>query len=557
MAPVRYARRPNPYAHFNRLPDADIVRNAQPSSQGKRILLLPIRVSPTSNLLEGVIGAGLKLDGHFVCALLDGGTLPYSENRSFGKSWAAANALSVFEQRKFCQTFAIQPCYYDDQIDHARLASLIRQIKALPYDALAAFQYNGVAVGQHARFGLVRYLKQETVDLPENTRLLQQFLITALKTALAVEAVIRQKQITHAFMSHGIYSTWGTALDVLVAAGVEVSVWGRGYVGGSPIFGRNQSYLLEAINETHADVERLSAPYSIDDAFLDEYFTAKEQPGSGVDAEAYYDTRDPHVPKTIGTLRDGYDGLVSVFPNIPWDGTMFAASDYTPSLRSFAATVIRAAHQFPRLRFVVRCHPAERHRFGNNSRETFASFFTAQDRKTANLIILEADAAISSYDLLPVTDAALVFGTTMGLELAFREIPVIQTGRFHLSGKGVVFEVTSDQDLWKLLENVQNSTLSFTDEMRRNIRHYAHFHIRLCHVQDDMIKVNRFSFERYLFDRAAMLGGDRLKSCSAIKRYILGETEKCLNPYAESQPETGFSEPRGPTAFEGMNSHGL
>lgn len=532
MAPVRYSKHPDPYAQFNRLPDADIVRTARPSREGKRILLLPIRVSSTSNLLEGVIGAGLKLDGHSVHALLDGGTLRYSENATFGKSWPVANALSVLEQHRFCQTFGIGPCYYDDYVDRARLASLIEEIGSLPYEALASYRYNGIAVGRHTRFGLMRYLRQETIDVPGNTDLLRQFLITALKTALATEAVIRDKRITHAFMSHGIYSTWGTAIDVLVAAGIPVSVWGRGYVGGNPIFGRNQSYLSEAINETRADVERLSAPYAIDDAFLAEYFSAKQRPDSKVDVESYYDAREDHPEEVVGRLRDGYAGLVSIFPNIPWDGAMFAASDYTPSLRSFAAAVSRAARQFPQLRFVVRCHPAERHRLGNDSREAFSSFFTEEDRGSPNLTILEADAEISSYDLLPVTDAALVFGTTMGLELTFREIPVIQTGRFHLSNKGTVFEVASDQELGEILKSVQAGTLSFGAEMRENVRRYAYFHVKLCHVQDDMIQVSRYSFDRYLFDRAEMLRGDTLKSCGAIKRHVLGETGKCLNPYA-------------------------
>lgn len=529
---VRFRKHPNPYVRFGRLPDADIVRTAKPAADGKRILLLPIRVSSVSNLLEGVIGAGLKLDGHFVHALLDGGALRYTENAPYGKSWLVANALSVFEQHSFCRTFGIEPCYYDDHIDRARLASLVGEIESLPYEALASYRYNGIAVGKHARFGVMRHLRQETIDLPENTELLRQFLITTLKTALATEAVICDKRITHAVMTHGIYSTWGTAIDVLVAAGVQVTVWDRGYVGGNPIFGRNRSYLPEAIAETRADVERLSAPYAIDNAFLDSYFAAKTRPGSGVDVVSYYDARDEQPTEAVGQLKDGYAGLVSVFPNIPWDGTMFAASDYTPSLRAFAAVVKRAAREFPRLKFVVRCHPAELHRLGNTSREAFTSFFTEEDRRIPNLTIIESDGDISSYDLLPVTDAALIFGTTIGLELAFRGIPVMLTGRHYLANKGVVLEVSSDREVWDILKKVEEGKLVLGAEMRENVRRYAYFHIRLCHVQDDMIELDGFYFRNYRFDRAEMLRGDTLKSCNAIKRYVLGETEKCLNPYA-------------------------
>lgn len=537
MAPVRYRKWPNPYDRFRRLPGADKLGAKSVSGSGKRVLLLPLRVTSTSNLVEGVIGAALKLDGHQVFALLDGGVLRYSDNATVGKSWPVANALSVYEQHQFCRTFGVEPCYYSDLLDSRRVAHTLKEIGgARTYDELMESQYRGIPLGRHANSSVMRYLRQETVNVPENVELLRHFLETALKTAMAVESLVQAKQITHAFMSHGIYSTWGAAMDMLILEGVQVGVWGRGYIGGNPIFGRNQSYLAEAIEESIADVREYMAPYDVDQAFLDSYFAAKAKPGSGVDVVSYYETQQNSAAEFAAGLREGFDGLISIFPNIPWDGTMFAASAYTRSLREFAGKVVFAAKQFPRLRFVVRCHPAERHREGNNSRETFSSFFSEADRRIANLKIIESDASTSSYDLFPVTDAALIFGTSMGTELVLRDIPVIQTGKNELVNKGVLFEVASDAELVDLLNKVQAGTLSLSEDMRANARDYAYYFIKLCHVQDDMIEIDRYRFVQYKFDAVDSLGGDSLPSCDAIKKFALGETKKCINPYVERRP---------------------
>lgn len=530
---VRYRRYANPYAAFEALPDANIVRMATAKEQEPRVLLLPIRVASTSNLLEGVIGAGLKLDGCSVFALLDGGALRYSENNTFGKSWTVANALSVYEQNRFCEAFGIEACYFDDLIDHRQLARLRQAIADLSYDQLVAFEYRGIAIGSHARAGVIRYLRQEAVDMPENTDILRAFVLTGLTTALAVEAVVRDKRITHAFLSHGIYSTWGVATCMLILEGVVVSVWGRGYVGGNFVLGRNRSYLLEGITETIEEIRQWVSERGVAKS-LDAYFEAKATPGAKVDLESYYEnstTAASEKRSRVEKLTQGYKGTVCIFSNIPWDGTVFGASSYTPTLRNFAEKVVLAARQNPDLRFIARCHPAEIRPSGYNSRGTFSSFFSEDDRRNVNLTIIEPDSEISSYDLFPFCDAAMVFGTTLAMELAYRGIPVLQTGYSTLSNKGSVFEVTSDSMLQELLAQVRDGTLHMPPAMRENAALYSLYHVELCHVPDDMLQIENYYFTNYKFARAEMLAGTALRSCNEIKRLVRGEIEKCLNPY--------------------------
>lgn len=528
LAKVRYLRRPNPYRAFRCLPDYIQLQQARPAASGARVLLLPIRVSSVSNMVEGLIGAGLVLDGNSVFALMDGGSLRYSENANFGKSWVTANALSVFEQGQFCATFNVTPMWLYDQLDHAELNRCRRLISSLTLDRLLEFEFLSARVGYHARFSVMRYLRQETVEIEENIGLLRQFVMTGIMTAMAVQKVIADQRITHALISHGIYSTWGSALDVLRNHGVVVSVWGRGYVKGNIIFGRNQSYLVEGIEETTEEV-RLAVG---DDARViseaKAYIADKTDPVRSGDVERYYDGR---ADRPSDFSAEGYTAVVGVFPNIPWDGAIFAGSEYTPTLRVFACRIVAAAERFPKLLFVVRCHPAETHRSGNASRETFSSFF--RSNLPPNLRIIPSEASVTSYQIAQHASAAIVFGTTMGLELALRGVPVIQTGRHYLSNKNVVFEVSSDEELDVLLDTAMTKELKMSPDMVRSADIFAAYHIKLSHVEDDMMTNERYAFSGYRIASVTELAGDARPSCSAIKNFVLGRTDKCLNPYVK------------------------
>jgi hypothetical protein len=525
----------NPYEAFRRLEDHD-TPVAEAGQQRESVLVLPIRVAPTSNLLEGLIGAGLKLDGYRVFALLDGGSLRYSENSSLGKSWIVANALSCYEQAEFCDAFGLEACYFDDLLDRRRLREIGDTLRASTFAELVAYEFEGVRIGFHAKSALMRYLRQETVELDENVGLMREFVTTGLKTALVVSEFLKRHPVRYAFLSHGIYATWGVATDVLVRAGVTVSVWGRGYVSGNFILARNKSYLLDGIAESMEDIDRSLEGRADQQERASAYFAAKANPKSQATLVSYYDERHEGAAKVTNSasqFRDGYDALVGVFPNIPWDGSIFCASEYTPTLRAFAEKIQMAAEAFPTVRFVIRCHPAEIGRASTSSRESFASFFQPSSlARLPNILVLEPLSTVSSYALFPQCDAALVFGTSMALELAVRGIPVIQTGLYDLSNKGIVFQVESDKELLHCLAEVRHDSFSMSADMKAKAARYADYHVNLRHVQDDMMTIRNYAFVDYKFSSRNMLGRDRLKSCAAIKAFVLGETNRCINPYA-------------------------
>jgi hypothetical protein len=63
---------------------------------------------------------------------------------------------------------------------------------------------------------------------------------------------------------------------------------------------------------------------------------------------------------------------------------------------------------------------------------------------------------VNTYDLIDITDLALVFTTTAGLEICTRGIPVAVSGDAHFRGKGFTIDAESWDEYYSKLDAVIN-----------------------------------------------------------------------------------------------------
>ena len=76
---VRYRNRKDPFRIFKKISNANI----QIDKINKTLILVPFRVSPLSNLFEGLIGYYFKLKGYNVKAILCNQSVHYCENITY------------------------------------------------------------------------------------------------------------------------------------------------------------------------------------------------------------------------------------------------------------------------------------------------------------------------------------------------------------------------------------------------------------------------------------------------------------------------------------------
>ena len=85
LSKIRYLNKNDPFSKFEKLKRVRYFSNGatvDSSEKKTNVLILPIRVCPSSNLLEGLLGYALSIRRCNVSCLLDGGYLDISENNS-------------------------------------------------------------------------------------------------------------------------------------------------------------------------------------------------------------------------------------------------------------------------------------------------------------------------------------------------------------------------------------------------------------------------------------------------------------------------------------------
>jgi hypothetical protein len=122
---------------------------------------------------------------------------------------------------------------------------------------------------------------------------------------------------------------------------------------------------------------------------------------------------------------------------------------------------------------VIRIHPAEIRLELARTRSMLAEFLQTVSLPT-NVVVVPPESDVSSYALARMSVAGLVYTSTMGLEMAAMDIPVIVAGRVHYAGKGFTLEIPRRAAYRDLIGTVVNEGCAQADRVERALQ-YAYF----------------------------------------------------------------------------------
>lgn len=496
----RYKSKPDPFSKFT-----EIITSDQPhksSQSGKKVLMFPLRVDPTSNTFEGVLGYALKERDYSVKAVMCGQAVNVCENINRDKNFLLHCSLCKSEQKRFSDSFGIDSLDINSCLSSEKKKSLRFESKRIELNEIFSYCYDGIAIGQHVRHGVLRHLLMSNIDLVENETIIREFLYTAMVVAESTRLLLRKHRPEFVILSHGIYSTWGTVLEVCKTDGYRAIVWGRGYVGqGSIQAAHNNACMFDLITESCTEWENTIVS-DLEKKEIDEYFSDKKNPNSTVDHVNYY---SEVVQRKIDIFEQlqlrKHSTKIGVFPNIPWDGTMFCATEDFPDVNAFVRSLIKWSVLNPHIDIIIRCHPAESFRTGDLSMETFLDILHMEcDQLPFNIKIIEPTSSISSYEVSAICSAAVMYASSVALEFAYDFQPVIQAGVNNVSNKGFIFDATTENDLFHFLDKASVKELQMTDDMKKRVVQYAHYFVKKRHIPENLLELSHLAFNGYKFN---------------------------------------------------------
>jgi hypothetical protein len=193
----------------------------------------------------------------------------------------------------------------------------------------------------------------------------------------------------------------------------------------------------------------------------------------------FHDEPQEDIEKIIQeTGADPSKPWIGLFTNVMWDAQLHYRSNAFPSMLEWVLQTISYFEKHPQLQLLIRIHPAEL-RGGVPSRQPLLPEITkAFPKLPANAFVIPPESQISTYVLAERCNAALIYNTKTGIEIASMGIPVVVAGEAWIRGKGFSFDATSQDEYFKIL-----GLLPFADglsptELERARKYAFHFFFR-------------------------------------------------------------------------------
>ncbi|UVE49762.1 hypothetical protein KU306_12695 [Haloferax larsenii] len=310
-----------------------------------------------------------------------------------------------------------------------------------------------------------RRLKRYSLDLDETevVREYERFLSLGILLARSVEQLLSVHNTELVVVHEPYYIQGGVPMSVARAKGVRSYSQGFGFRNGTLIFGgqSERSSLPHFTSESVVRSQIDTALSSEEASRVDEIMYGRE---SGQEMSIDYSS---HTNQTAAS-----DGVVSVgmFTNLLWDASLEPEYALYSDVFEWVSDTITAFEDIPDAELIIKTHPAESKR---GTRESVTSriredFSPLPD----NVKLLHPDTDVDTYALIDSLDASVVYNSTVGLESAYRGLPVIVAGETHYRGFGFTIDPETKQEYLALLNDV--SQIEPPEETETLAQRYAH-----------------------------------------------------------------------------------
>jgi len=355
-----------------------------------------------------------------------------------------------------------------DRGDAARIA------RSVPAGAIEGFRHDGLAVGEHAQAGALRFFATGSLDgQPHAEAILRRYLEAALLTVFATRRLLRELGFSAAVFTHGIYVPWGLLSEVTRQEGVHASTWNVAYRKRRFIFSHDDTYHHTLMDEPQEMWEGLDLTADRERELMD-YLASRRD---GLFDWIVFHRPDPDAASA--TARDvGLDPgkpVIGLLTNVSWDAQLHYPANAFPNMLEWLVRTCEYFATRPDLQLLVRVHPAEISGFPPSRQPILAELRRRMPQLPSNVFVVPPESPLSTYALMGLCRAALIYGTKMGVELTSVGMPVIVAGEAWIRNKGLTFDASSPEEYLRLLDRLPFGGPLDEGRLRRARKYAYHF----------------------------------------------------------------------------------
>jgi hypothetical protein len=345
---------------------------------------------------------------------------------------------------------------------------------ATPLAAIPDFRLDGIAIGEHAMAGALRFFAKGDLEGEAHAEaVLHRYFQAALITTFAVRALLGRQPFDCAVFHHGIYVPMGLIGEVARQQGVRVVNWIQAYRKNCFIFSHDDTYHHTLMTEPVDRWEKMPWNAAIETQLLD-YLKSRWQ-GTG-DWIRFHDRPDfdlNAIEAEIGV--DFAKPCVGLLTNVIWDAQLHYPANAFANMLEWVLETIRYFADRRDLQLLIRVHPAEITGFIPSRQKVVDEIRRAFPSLPQNVFVIAPESRVSTYAAMSQCDCVIIYGTKTGVELTSMGVPVVVAGEAWIRNKGITLDAASKEGYFDMLAQLPLGRRLDAATTRRARKYAYHF----------------------------------------------------------------------------------
>ncbi len=356
--------------------------------------------------------------------------------------------------------------------EYDRDEELASRISQLSVPELSTFHFHDIPLGPLCLPGLRWILRIHHLKDDENTRyLLREYILSAWNVARKFSDFLDRTQPRAVVVFNGQFYPEATARFVAKGRGIRVITHEVGLQPASAFFtdGEATAYPIHIPDDFELNDEQNTR--------LDAYL-AKRFRGDFTMAGIKFWPDMKGLDEAFLRKAAGFKQIVPVFTNVIFDTSQPHANTVFDDMFQWLDLVLDVIRSHRETLFVIRAHPDEL-RVRKSSRETVEAWVDRREvRKEPNVVFVNPNETLSSYELIQKSKFVMIYNSTIGLEASIMGAAVLCAGKARFTQYPTVFFPQSVDAYRRQLETFLSAErIEVPAEFKRNARRFLYYQL--------------------------------------------------------------------------------
>lgn len=349
--------------------------------------------------------------------------------------------------------------------------------KRIPVSEIESFRLDGLAVGEHALAGALRFFASGNLNAePDAEPILRRYFEASLFTTYATTRLLDRNNFAAACFHHGIYVPQGLIGEVARARNVRVVNWNPAYRKKCFIFSHHDTYHHTLLAEPTSNWENIQWKDEMEDEVM-EYLKSRWR--GTQDWIWFHEKPEEDLAAIAGELGVDFSRpCIGMLTNVMWDAQLHYRANAFPNMLEWIIQTIRYFAGRPELQLLIRVHPAEIRGTLPSRQPLVAEINRVFPVLPKNIIVIPPESQVSTYAAMAQCDSVIIYGTKTGVELTSMGIPTIVAGEAWIRNKSITKDASTAEEYFRLLDQLPAGERMSTSATRRARKYAYHFFFR-------------------------------------------------------------------------------